>query len=212
MPTTSHLLAFAATAFALIVIPGPSVLFVITRSLVLGASAGLATVIGNASGGYVQVLAVAFGLGAVVQRSIEVFTMLKLAGAAYLMYLGVQAIRHCHSLAEALADPVEAKTRRRLLADAFVVGVANPKTIIVFTAVLPQFVDRSEGNVPVQLLILGAVFYAIALLSDSVWALTAGGARSRLIRSPRRLEMVGGASGLVVIGIGTQLAVSGRKA
>ncbi len=177
----------------------------------LGARAGLATVIGNASGGFLQVLAVAFGLGPLVQRSVLVFTIVKLVGAAYLMYLGVQAIRHRRSLADALGAPVEAKTRRRILRDAFVVGVANPKTIIVFTAVLPQFVDRSTGNVPLQLLFLGVVFYAIALISDSIWALVPGGARSWLARSPRRLEVIGGTSGLVMIGIGARLAFTGQK-
>jgi len=144
-PTTGQLVAFTLTAFALIVIPGPSVLFVITHSLVLGARAGLATGIGNAGGGFVQVLAVAFGIGVLVQRSIAVFTIAKLVGAAYLVHLGVKADRHRSSLADALAAPVEAKTRR-ILRDAFVVGVANPKTIVVFTAVLPQLRGPDCGN------------------------------------------------------------------
>lgn len=208
---TGHLVAFALTAFALIVVPGPSVLFVISRSLVLGARAGVATVIGNASGGFLQVLAVAFGLGPLVQRSIAVFTIVKLVGAGYLVYLGVQAIHHRRAMADALGAPVEAKATRRILRDAFVVGATNPKTIIVFTAVLPQFVDRSAGNAPVQLLLLGVVFYVIALISDSTWALVAGGARSWLVRSPRRLEVIGGTGGLVMIGIGARLALTGRK-
>lgn len=157
MPSTGHLVAFAVTALALIVIPGPSVLFVITRSLVLGTRAGLATVVGNAGGGFVQVLAVAFGVGPLVQRSIAVFTAVKLLGAAYLVYLGVQAIRHHRSLADALAAPVATRTRRRIVRDAFVVGVTNPKTMVVFTAVLPQFVDRGSGAVVGQMLLLGAV-------------------------------------------------------
>jgi threonine/homoserine/homoserine lactone efflux protein len=211
VPSTDHLVAFVLTAVALIVIPGPSVLFVISRSLVLGAPAGLATVFGNAVGGFVQVLAVAFGLGAIVERSIAVFTIIKLVGAAYLVYLGVRAIRHRRSLAEALATPVEAKTRRQILLDGFVVGIANPKTIIIFTAILPQFVDRSAGHVTAQLLVLGALFYAIAVVSDSAWALLAGTARARLIRSPRRLEVIGGTGGLVMIGLGASLAFAGRK-
>lgn len=153
----------------------------------------------------------AFGLGPIVQRSVAVFTIVKLVGAVYLVYLGVQAIRHRRSLADALGAPVEAKATRRILRDVFVVGVANSKTIIIFTAVLPQFLAQSAGDVPVQLLFLGVVFYGIALISDSAWALVAGGARSWLVRSPRRLEVIGGTGGLVMIGIGARLAFTGRK-
>jgi len=209
MLPTGHLLAFTLTAFALIAAPGPSVLFVISRSLTLGRRAGLATVVGNAVGVYVQVLAVAFGLGALVQDSIVVFTVLKLGGAAYLIYLGVQAIRHRRSLAAALGAPVTGRGTRRILWDAFAVGVANPKAIVFFAAILPQFVDRGAGDVSLQMLLLGAVFFVIALISDGAWALAAGAARSWLGRSPRRLELVGGAGGLTMIGIGAGLAFSG---
>jgi len=208
---TGHLLAFILTAFVLIAAPGPSVLFAISRSLTLGRRAGLATVFGNATGVYVQVLAVAFGVGAIVQESVAVFTAIKLVGAAYLIYLGVQAIRHRRSLTDALGANIETQSTRRVLRDAFVVGIANPKAIVFFAAVLPQFVDRSAGHVPVQLLLLGIVFFAIALVSDSAWALGAGAARSWLGRSPRRLELIGGAGGLVMIGIGARLALTGGK-
>lgn len=211
MLPTGHLVAFVLTAFALIAAPGPSVLFVISRSLTLGRAAGLATVLGNAAGVYVQVIAVAVGVGAVVQESVAVFTAIKLAGDAYLIYLGVQAIRHRRSLADALGAEVEAKSTRRVLREAFIVGVANPKAIVFFAAILPQFVDRSAGQVPIQLLWLGAVFFVIALISDGPWALAAGAARSWLGRSRRRLELIGGTGGLVMIGIGARLALSGRK-
>jgi len=210
MLPTDHLLAFVVIAVVLILVPGPSVLFVVTRSLTLGRGAGVATVVGNAAGVYVQVIAVAFGLGALVQESIAVFTVLKLAGAAYLVYLGVQAFRHRRSLADTLYAPVEPKVLRRILADGFVVGMFNPKVIVFFIAVLPQFVDRSGGSVPVQLLLLGVIFCAIALLCDSTWALLAGAARTWLVSSPRRLSAIGGTGGLVMIGLGAGLAVSGR--
>jgi threonine/homoserine/homoserine lactone efflux protein len=210
MLPTDHLLAFALLAFVLILVPGPSVLFVVTRSLTLGRGAGVATVVGNATGAYVQVIAVALGLGTLVQESITVFTIIKLCGAAYLVYLGVQAFRHRRSLAESLHAPVEPKVLRRILADGFLVGLFNPKVIVFFMAVLPQFVDREGGSVPAQLLVLGAIFCAIALLSDSLWALLAGTARSWLVSSPRRLAAIGGTGGLVMIGLGAGLAVSGR--
>jgi threonine/homoserine/homoserine lactone efflux protein len=210
MLPTDHLLAFVVIAFVLILVPGPSVLFVVTRSLTLGRGAGVATVVGNTTGVYVQVIAVAFGLGALVQESIAVFTAIKLCGAAYLVYLGVQAFRHRRMLAAALGAPVEPKVLRRILADGFLVGLFNPKVVVFFMAVLPQFVDRSAGSVPAQLLLLGAIFCAIGLLCDSLWALLAGAARSWLISSPRRLAAIGGTGGLVMIGLGAGLAVSGQ--
>jgi threonine/homoserine/homoserine lactone efflux protein len=208
---TEHLLAFVLIAVVLILVPGPSVLFVVTRSLTLGPRAGLATVVGNAAGVYVQVIAVALGVGALVQESIHVFTAIKLVGAAYLVYLGVQTFRHRRTLAAALDAPVERKLVRRILGDAFVVGILNPKVIVFFMAILPQFVDRSSGSVALQLLTLGAIFCLIALVCDSMWALLAGVARSWLVGSPRRLEAIGGTGGIVMIGLGAGLALSGRK-
>ena len=210
MPPTDHLLAFVLIAFVLILVPGPSVLFVVTRSLTLGRAAGVATVVGNTAGVYVQVIAVAFGLGALVQESIVVFTIIKWCGAAYLVFLGVQTFRHRGSLAAALDTPVEPKVLRRILTDGFLVGVFNPKVIVFFMAVLPQFVDRSSGSVSLQLLTLGAIFCAIALLCDNMWVLLAGVARRWLVSSPRRLAAIGGAGGLTIVGLGAGLAVSGR--
>jgi threonine/homoserine/homoserine lactone efflux protein len=210
MVPTAHLLAFTITALVLIAIPGPSVLFTVSRAISLGRVAGVATVAGNTVGAFTQVLAVAFGLGPLVERSVALFTVVKLAGAAYLVYLGVQAIRHRRSLAEALGAEVERKTAARLVLDGFTVGVTNPKVIVFFAAMLPQFVDRQAGDVPVQIIILGAIFAGIALISDSTWALAAGTARAWLSGSPRRLALLGGAGGLAMIGIGTRLAFTGR--
>jgi threonine/homoserine/homoserine lactone efflux protein len=211
MLPTGHLLAFALLSYTLIVIPGPNVLFVISRALQQGRAAGLAAVLGGQIGVYVQVIAVALGVGALVERSVAIFTVIKLAGAAYLIYLGLQAVRHRRALSAALDVPVAPRTGGRMLRDGFIVGVSNPKAIVFFAAVLPQFADRSAGQVPVQLLLLGAVFMAIALVSDSMWAIIAGTARSWIARSPRRLELIGGAGGLVMIGIGASLALTGRK-
>ena len=211
MPSTSQLLAFALLSFILIIIPGPNVLFVISRSLVLGRAAGVGTALGGQLGIYVQVTAVALGIGALVERSLAIFTVLKLAGAAYVIYLGVQAVRHRKRLWEALGAAVEAKSVRRIVRDGFFVGVSNPKPIVFFVAVLPQFVDRSAGHVPVQMMLLGTLFVAIAVVCDSSWAFVAGTARAWFARSPRRLELVGGAGGLAMIGLGATLALTGRK-
>jgi threonine/homoserine/homoserine lactone efflux protein len=211
MLPTDHLLAFALLCFLLIIAPGPNVLFVISRSLMLGRAAGVGTAVGGQIGVYLQVAAVAFGIGALVERSVAVFTVVKLAGAAYLIFLGVQAWRHRGSLQAALDTPVQPKSLARILWDGTLVGASNPKAIVFFAAVLPQFVNRSAGHVPVQMLLLGTVFVAIAVLCDSSWALAAGTARAWFTRSPRRLAMVGGTGGLVMIGIGASLALTGRK-
>ncbi|MFZ0002366.1 LysE family translocator [Trebonia sp.] len=211
MIPTTHLLAFTVTAFVLIAIPGPSVLFTVSRAITLGRGAGVATVAGNTVGAFTQVVAVAFGIGPLVERSVALFTVLKLAGAAYLVFLGVQAIRHRQSLAEALGATIEQKTTTRIVIDGFTVGVTNPKVIVFFAAMLPQFVDRQAGNVPVQIIALGAIFAGIALISDSTWALAAGTVRNWLGRSQRRLELIGGIGGLAMIGIGARLALTGRN-
>ena len=211
MPPASHLLAFTLTAFVIILIPGPSVLFTVSRAIVLGRVAGVATVAGNTVGAFTQVVAVAFGIGPLIERSLVVFTVLKLAGACYLVFLGVQAIRHRQSLAEALGATIEQKTTTRIVIDGFTVGVTNPKVIVFFAAMLPQFVDRQAGNVPVQIIALGAIFAGIALISDSTWALAAGTVRNWLGRSQRRLELIGGVGGLAMIGIGARLALTGRN-
>jgi threonine/homoserine/homoserine lactone efflux protein len=208
---TNRLIEFALLSYALIIVPGPNVLFVVSRSLQLGRMPGIAAVVGGQAGVYVQVVGVSLGIGALVERSVAVFTAIRLAGAAYLMFLGVQAIRHRRSLATILDGAAGPAGTSRMLRDGFVVGVTNPKAIVFFAAVLPQFADPAAGHVPLQLLMLGAIFVAIALISDSMWALAAGTARSWFGRSPRRLELVGGTSGVVMIGIGVSLALtSGR--
>jgi threonine/homoserine/homoserine lactone efflux protein len=210
VPPTNHLLAFTLASFALIVIPGPSVLFVISRSLVLGRRGGLLSVLGNELGVYAQVVAVAFGLGAVVASSAAVFTVVKLVGAAYIIFLGVQAIRHRRDFTAAVTQRHEARSSGRILWQGFVVGVANPKVVVFLAAVLPQFVDRSSGAVWLQLLVLGAIFTAVALISDTTWALAAGTARAWFTGSPRRLARLGCGGGLVMIGLGASVALTGR--
>ena len=211
MVSTDRLAAFAALSLALIVIPGPSVLFVIGRALAHGRRTALTTVVGNTLGAYALVAAVAFGIGSLVERSVPAFTALKLTGAAYLVYLGVRAWRQRGSLRTAFTEPGPAHSGLRTLGEGFAVGVANPKTMVFFAAVLPQFVDREQGHVPAQMLLLGLVFNAIAVASDSLWGLVAASARDWFARSPRRLAAVGGAGGLTMIGLGVTVAVTGRK-
>lgn len=211
MPSIETTAAFAALSFALIVVPGPSVLFVVSRAVALGRRAALLTVAGNAAGVYVQVLAVAVGLGAVVERSIAVFTTIKLLGAGYLVWLGIQAIRHRRRVSDVVVGAGAVSRRRSVLLDGFVVGVANPKAIVFFAAILPQFVDRGGAPAAVQMAVLGVVFVAVALVSDGAWGMAAGTARNWFAGSPRRLERLSALGGATMIALGVQLAATGRR-
>jgi threonine/homoserine/homoserine lactone efflux protein len=203
------LLAFSVASVLLILIPGPSVLFVIGRSIALGRRAGVLSVLGNALGTVPAVLAVAFGVGAIVASSVVAFTIIKIAGAVYLVWLGVQAIRNRH--ADTAASSTTRASAWTLLRQGFVVGLTNPKILAFFVAVLPQFVDPSTGPAWVQLLLLGLIFQGIALACDSVWALIAGTARDWFARSPRRMSTLSGTGGVMMIGLGGALALTGSK-
>jgi threonine/homoserine/homoserine lactone efflux protein len=209
MVPTDRLVGFAIAAFVLIVVPGPSVLFVISRGIALGRRAALATVVGNTAGAFTQVLLVAIGLGAIVERSVLVYNTIKLAGAGYLLYLGVQALRHRREHAEQVAATAP-RDVRRIVRDGYLVGLANPKAIVFFAAILPQFTDPATGHLPLQMLILGLVFAAIAFVSDGTWGLAAGTTGSWLGRSPRRLERLRAAGGVVMIGLGVRVLATGR--
>ncbi len=205
-------LAFTLLSVVLVAVPGPSVLFTIGRALTVGRREALLTVLGNAIGVYLQVIAVAVGIGVIVERSAVVFGVVKLVGAAYLVYLGVRAVRHRRGVTSALAAGVPAVLpSSRAVRDGVVVGLANPKSIVFLVVALPQFTDPGAGSVPLQMVVLGAVFPVVAVLLDSVWAVLAGTARAWFSRSPRRLELVGGAGGLMMIGLGVGIAVSGRR-
>jgi threonine/homoserine/homoserine lactone efflux protein len=212
MVSLPHLLAFTLAAIALIILPGPTVLFVIGRSLALGRIGGFLSVLGNAIALVPIIVAVALGLGVIVTQSVVVFTAIKFVGAAYIAYLGVQAIRHRRQAASDIRVSVSPKSRWRLLAEGFVVGISNPKSIVFFVAVLPQFVDYAAGQVPLQMTTLGLVFIVLALLSDSVWAMLAGSARDWFARSPKRMEHLSATGGGMMIGLGGVLALSGAHA
>lgn len=213
MISVDQILTFGLAAFIIIVIPGPSVVFTIGRALAYGRGVALATVVGNTLGLVTIVVLVALGLGVVVQESILVFTVLKLGGAAYLVWLGLEAFRRRK---EFLAyDGVEAirgspMTWARSIRQGYVVGASNPKGYMMLAAVLPQFVDRGAGQVQLQMLLLGLLATTIGLLSDSLWAVVAAQLRHWFNRSPRRGEAMGAAGGLSMIGLGVGLAVSGQ--
>jgi threonine/homoserine/homoserine lactone efflux protein len=223
VPSPSHLLAFLLAGVVLVAIPGPSVLFIVGRALAHGRRAALTSVAGNTTGVVVIVVAVALGVGAVAAASAAVFAVLKTAGAAYLVYLGVQTWRHRGDLATTLGVPPDPGPEghgraeavrfpaRRVFWQGVAVGATNPKVLVLFVALLPQFTDPDAGSPAVQILVLGMLFTLIAATLDSVWGLAAGAARDWFATSPARLRRVGGAGGLMLIGLGATLALTGRR-
>jgi threonine/homoserine/homoserine lactone efflux protein len=207
--TVDQLLGFGVAALILIAIPGPSVVFVIGRALAYGRGVALASVAGNSLGLLTIVVLVAFGLGVVVQESMVVFHVLKLVGAAYLVYLGVEAFRRRKEFLVQSPGLGAGMTWRRAIRQGYVVGVSNPKAYMILAAVLPQFVDRGAGHVQVQLLLLGLLAFGIGMVSDSTWALVASQLRSWFVRKPRRGEAMGAVGGMSMIGLGVGLAVTG---
>ena len=207
MPSSGQWLAFLVASVLFIQVPGPSLLFTIGRALTVGRSEALFSVVGNAVGLFVQVGFVALGLGALVATSAAAFTALKLVGAAYVVWLGVSAIRDRAAARMALErrDPTPPE-RGHAVRIGFVVGVTNPKTIVFFAAFLPQFTNES-GPAALQLVLLGAVFGALAVCSDSMWALVAGRAREWFAREPRRLDKLSATGGGMMIALGFALAV-----
>jgi threonine/homoserine/homoserine lactone efflux protein len=211
MISTGQLLGFALASLVLIVIPGPGVLFIVGRALAHGRRTALATACGHAAGNYVVAACVAVGLGTLLQRSDQAFVIVKVTGALYLIWLGIHAIRHRKSLADAFAVAFPPREGWRALRDGAMVGLTNPKAYILFGAILPQFVNRGAGHVPAQMLLLALVSVSIGAISDCSWAYAASAVRTWFARSPRRFELVGGAGGLAMIGVGVTVALTGRS-
>lgn len=206
-----QLLGFGLAALVLIVIPGPSVVFVVGRAVSYGQRTALASVLGNTLGLFVVMTLVAVGLGSVVAESVVVFTVVKLLGAAYLVYLGVQALRHRHEIRVTGGGARVPLSGGAALRQGFVVGISNPKGFLLFAALLPPFVDPGRGSVPLQLFVLGLAAVLLGLVCDCVWALAAGRARAWFARSPRRGSALGALGGTSMIGLGVGLALAGHE-
>ncbi|MEO3937249.1 LysE family translocator [Dermatophilaceae bacterium Soc4.6] len=211
MPTASSWITFIIASILFIQVPGPSLLFTIGRALTVGRRDALLSVVGNGIGVTVQALTVGLGLGAVAAASVAAFTVVKLVGAVYVVWLGVQAIRHRADARLAMTGTRTADVGRgHALRTGVVVGLTNPKTLVFFAAFLPQFVNPTAGHRGVQIAVLGMVFGMLAICSDSVWAVGASRARDWFARRPQRLDGLGLAGGVMMIGLGTTLAVSER--
>ena len=207
MPEPSTIWIFCLAATALIVIPGPAVLYIVAQSVGQGRRAGVISAMGVETGGFVHVLGATVGISGILLSSATLFSAVKLVGAAYLIYLGAR--RLLGRDAGILTAPAELRSRRQLYRDGAVVNILNPKTALFFYAFLPQFVDPKRGSVALQSLFLGTLFVAIAMVSDSLWGVAAGSAASWLKRSPRVVRAERWVSGGVFLGLGAFTALSG---
>jgi len=207
MPDASTLLLFVGASLALLVIPGPAVLFLVTRSVDQGRRAGLVSMLGVETGTFAYAVAAAVGLTGLIAASELGFTVVKYAGAAYLCFLGIRKLR----------EPVDAEVvtlptgRSRLFLDGLLVQLLNPKIAVFFLAFLPQFVDPGRGHVVVQTLLLGTVFTLLAVLSDGACALLAGTVGGWL-RNPAGRRRLNRVSGTIYLGLGVTAALTGRPA
>ena len=209
MPGSSSLLGFIAAALVLLVIPGPGVLYIIARSLSQGHRAGLVSVLGLSVGALVHVAAATAGLSAILLTSAMAFGVVKMLGAGYLIYLGIRTLlaRPSPDVRHAAAT----RSLRRLFTDGVVVSVLNPKIAVFFLAFLPQFVEPSRGPVERQVLMLGLLYVAMAIVTDGTYALLAGSLRHWVGERAMQGPMPRYASGALYIGLGVSTALTGRR-
>jgi len=208
-PIPSKIGEYIIVSLAIILAPGPSVLFTIARAIAWGRKVAVLTVLGNATGFFAMSLLVALGVGPIIQSSDLIYAGVQWAGGLYLIYLGVDAIRkrneHSNQMLEEGSSG--APSTIRIIRDGFVVGILNPKGIVFNAAVTPQFIDRSSGNVVMQLILLGAIFALLALFCDGTWGLLAGTARNWLATNLSRIIFLRIVGGIVMIILGVLILI-----
>ena len=205
----TRLVEYIVAAMVIILAPGPSVLFVIARAIAWGRKTAVLTVAGNVTGAFFLSTFVAFGLGPILQRSEIAYIAIQWGGGLYLVYLGVDAIRHRRAHAADMKNQGDvAPSVRRSIRDGFWVGALNPKGLVFYAAVLPQFIDRERGQVTGQLILLGAIFSILAFFSDGTWGLLAGTARQWLATDSKRLERLRSTGGAIMIILGISVLVA----
>jgi threonine/homoserine/homoserine lactone efflux protein len=208
MPDASTFLLFAAASIAFLAIPGPSVFYIVTRSLAQGRRAGVTSMLGVQVGGLVHVVAAAFGLSALIASSATAFTVVKYAGAAYLIVIGLRKLL-ARDREDVALEPIGTASDRRLFWQGAVVNILNPKTALFFLAFLPQFVDPTAPIAP-QMLVLGTMLVGIGVLSDGTYALLAAGAGRRLRETAAARRRLDRLSGGVFVGLGLVAALAGE--
>ncbi len=211
MPAISTFGVFALASLVLVVIPGPSVIYIVSRSIDQGRAAGLVSMLGVQAGALVHVTAAAVGLSALLASSATAFSVVRFAGAAYLVVLGVQRLR-ARSVSDLGQDAPVRAANARLFGQGAVVNILNPKTALFFLAFLPQFIDPARGGAALQVLALGLCFIVIAMLSDGTYAVLAGSIAGRLRRNTRAALRLERLSGLLLIALGAAAALGGGHA
>ena len=207
MPDGSTLLVFALASAALVAVPGPAVLYIVTRAIAQGRSAGVVSALGIEAGALLHVGAAVVGLSAILSSSATAFAFVKYAGAAYLVLLGVQRLRQRSASS---LDALPAERNSVLFRRGMIVNAMNPKVAVFFLAFLPQFVDPDGGPVALQVALLGLVFIAIATALDLGWALAAGTAGQALRSSLRVRQRLDVLSGVTFVGLGAAAALARR--
>lgn len=200
---------YLVAAMVIILAPGPSVLFIIARAIAWGRATAVATVAGNVTGAFTLSLMVAFGLGPILQRSELAFIAVQLLGGFYLIYLGIDAIRNSKIHAADMVNQGDLRPSPfTSMKDGFWVGALNPKGLVFFAAILPQFIDKGSSNVTAQLVLMGATFSILAFFSDGTWGLIAGTVREWIATTPGRLVTMRRIGGLVMITLGVFTLIS----
>ncbi len=208
MPGGASVLGFVAAALVVLMIPGPGVLYIVARSVSQGQWAGLASVLGLSVGALVHVAAATVGLSAILLTSATAFGVVKALGAGYLIYLGIRTLLARNSTAG--VDASAPRSMHRLFTDGVVVSVLNPKIAVFFLAFLPQFVESSRGPVQQQVLILGLLYVALALFTDSAYVFLASRLRRWFAGQVIQGPLPRYASGVVYIGLGVSTALADR--
>jgi threonine/homoserine/homoserine lactone efflux protein len=199
----SRIWEYFIAAVVIVLAPGPSVLFVIARAIAWGRATAVATVIGNVTGAFTLSVVVAVGLGPILQRSEIAFISVQVLGGLYLIYLGITAIKHSQIHASDMTNQGDIRPSKwRSMREGFWVGALNPKGMVFFAAILPQFVDREAGNITSQLILMGAIFALLALFFDSGWGILAGTIRNWLATELKRLVLMRMTGGIVMIILG----------
>jgi threonine/homoserine/homoserine lactone efflux protein len=199
----SHIWEYVIATTLIILVPGPSVLFTIARAIAWGRMIAVATVLGNGLGVYLISIAVALGLGPILQHSALAYHGVQWFGGAYLIYLGYGAIKESAAHAEDMRSVSESRPSiPKTIRQGFIVGVLNPKTVVFFAAILPQFTDREKGHLSAQLILLGTIFAVIAFISDSLWGILAGTFREWLSTDVKRLIRMRVTGGVIMILLG----------
>lgn len=208
MVSLPALAGFATLCLVLVVIPGPSVMFILSQAMAHGRRAALLSVLGNSSGAYLQILLVSIGLGSILEQSVLLFTACKVLGAVYLVWLGIKMLYR----QELSPEPQEKDDigRIQMVTQGFLVGVTNPKSMVFFAAFLPQFIDRAGWPVSVQMAVLGLIFSTIAITVDLSYGLLGSSFASWLRTSQTRQRWMQRVAGVTMLGLGVRLITTNR--